>query len=429
MNVMRMYNRVRDTFHVGSMFQAVLAAETINILGSQLSLLAIPTIAILFYHVSPLGVSVLLTLEYLPSIVLGPILGILVDRIVLKRLLVGTDIVSALIIGTIPMFAVFDVHSLLHLYIVGIFLGFFSPLHDLTIQSLMPIMMTDGERLAKGNATLEIGRSVGYICGWGLGGLLIQRIGPQWAIALDSVSFLISASIITIILTPVFRESSPKPKIGREELLKGVKALGQFPILVRFAFGSATLNLGGAALGSLYFLYAYRELHLSATDIGITVVLNYIGSLLGSILVTPIMKRLNPIVIVMIFSAIAGFALFFIPLASIRLSMVSLLWYNFLFGLAGTIWGIAAMTFRQTLVPSNILGRVNATMRAVTIATFPVGSILSGLLANSLGILPTLYGAAAFASTAWLWFVFPVRKTVDHLEEEKDHHESLYGNS
>ncbi|HEX6288852.1 MAG TPA: MFS transporter [Herpetosiphonaceae bacterium] len=399
--------KIRDPFGLGQQYQLTWMAETINVLGSQVTLLAIPTLAVIVYNASAIQVTTLLAVSYLPSMLIGPLLGLLVDSISLRRLLIISDLAAALTVATVPLLMAFGLDSLLYLYVVGALIGLFQALHELSVQSLIPALVPEQD-LMRGNVDLEGGRSVGRMSGWSLGGTLVQVVGASWAMLIDMASFLISAALLWRLNDSSLRQTAP-PKLGFQSVLDGLRMFSRSSTLIRLTMGTFTLNLGGSVLGALYLFYVYRELQLSPSAVGVTVTLNYLGAFLGVILARRLVKRMPLSLMITISSAVAGLVLFLIPLASYGNSFIVLLVYNLIFGLVSVVWAVTSVTMRQTIIPHHLMGRVNATMRAIGATSFPIGAIVGGVASSFFGVLPTLYAAAMLASTAWIWFFPPTR--------------------
>lgn len=102
---------------------------------------------------------------------------------------------------------------------------------------------------------------------------------------------------------------------------------------------------------------------------------------------------------------VAALAIFLIPGASLGPGFPALLAYQFVFGLAATVWAISMTTTQQLITPPELQGRVAGVLQAALIGTVPIGALGGGALAAWLGNVPVLTGGATVAllAAACLW--------------------------
>ena len=253
-------------------FLKLWAGETVSEFGSQVTLLAVPTVAILVLHAGPFQVGVLSALEFLAFPTLGLVAGVYADRLRRRPIMIACDIGRLLALGSIPVAFVLDALTLQQLYIVALLTGIFTVFFDVSYQSYLPALV-DRPNLIEGNTKLEVTRSASQISGPAVAGLLIQWIGGARAVAVDALSFLASALALALITTP---EPEPRPSTASgatgfiPEMREGIDVVFKSPILWRIAGCTATTNLGSNMIfGAVFLVFAYRDLHLSAAVVGI----------------------------------------------------------------------------------------------------------------------------------------------------------------
>jgi predicted MFS family arabinose efflux permease len=166
-------------------------------------------------------------------------------------------------------------------------------------------------------------------------------------------------------------------------------------------------NFCSGIVAAVFILYLTRTLRLEPSVIGLTYTIGSLGAVVAAFVAAPVARRygLGPSIIAgKLLIAIGAFLL---PLAGgpITLSVVILIVSRLLGG--GTIISnVNQVSLRQTITPGRLQGRVNATNRFVTWATLPLGSLLGGLLADAIGLRPTLLVAAVGMTIAVLWLFF-----------------------
>ncbi|HZD68560.1 MAG TPA: MFS transporter, partial [Actinomycetes bacterium] len=176
-------------------FMRLWTSQSVSRLGSQVSLLALPLVAITVLHASTFEVGLLSTAEFAPFILVGLPAGVWVDRLRRRPLLIAGDVGRALALASIPLAYWLDALSIGQLYAVGLLTGVLTVFFDVAYQSYLPSLV-EREQLVEGNAKLEISSSGASIAGPGLAGGLIQLVTAPFAVLADAASFLASAAFV-----------------------------------------------------------------------------------------------------------------------------------------------------------------------------------------------------------------------------------------
>jgi len=384
-------------------------AETVSQLGSQITLIALPLVAILVLHATTFEVGALTAVEFSPFVLFGLPAGAIVDRLPRRPILVGADIGRAIALATVPLAYAFDVLSYAQLCAVVFITGTLTVFFDVAYQSILPALV-ERNQLADGNAKLEISRSGAQLAGPGIGGLLVQWIGAASAVLADAASFVASALMIRGIKA---REAPIEPGIVHEEvgqlralgheIKEGLRYVLGHRVLRLIAGSTATANFFSSMMLAVYLLYAVRELAYGAGVIGLVFSLGNIGVLVAAVLAARITKavRLGPAI--WLGMAIGAVALFLLPAAPSGLVIPFFTAAWLLFGFGGTLYNIDQVSLRQAITPDRMQGRMNASMRFMVWGTMPFGSLAGGVLGGVIGLRPTLWVAAIGGATAILW--------------------------
>ena len=161
-------------------------------LGSQVSSLALPLVAIHTLAATPVQMGFLTAVGALPALLLGPLIGIWADRHRRRPLLLITDFARGLLLLTIPLFAMLGLLRIELLYIVALCGGTLGLAFDVAYRAYLPALVGRA-RLLEANSKLEMSRSAAEIAGPGLAGGLIQWLTASIAITLDAFSFWLAA--------------------------------------------------------------------------------------------------------------------------------------------------------------------------------------------------------------------------------------------
>jgi len=386
--------------------------DTVSQFGSQVTLLAVPTVAILVLQAGPFQVGVLSALEFLAFPTLGLVAGVYADRLRRRPILIVCDLGRMLALGSIPVAFLVNALTLEQLYIVALVTGIFTVFFDVSYQSYLPVLV-DRPNLLEGNTKLEISRSVAQVSGPAIAGFLIQWIGGAKAVAVDALSFLVSAVALSTINKP---EPQPRPSTASggtgfiPEIKEGLEVVFKNPILWRIAGCTATFNLGSnMVFGAVFLVFAYRQLHLSAATVGIIFAVGSIGGLIGALLAAWVARIVGLGRTLAIATAVGGLAILALPVALVVAPVAVLTALGFLGGLTGPIYNISQVSLRQAITPDRVQGRMNATMRTIVWGTIPLGAFIGGILGTGIGLVQTIVigGIVSVAAALWI-FLGPV---------------------
>jgi len=403
-------------------FLKLWTAETISQLGTQVTLLGLPLIAILLLKANAFEVGLLGTVEFLPFILFGLPAGAWVDRLRRRPILIIGDLGRALSLGSIPLVYELGHLTLLHLYVVAFVTGVLTVFFDVSYQSYLPSLV-DRDQLVEGNAKLEGSRATAQLAGPGLAGVLIQWIGAPFAIIADAVSYLGSACFIFLIRMPeppVELHPEGKQKI-RSEIAQGLRYVLHNPLLRAIAACTGSSNLFSNMAFAVLILYSVRRLGLNPGQIGLIFALGNVGSLLGAFSGSGLARRLGIGRTIVLSTLVFGPSALLIPLAPRSFPYPFLISAVFLSGFGGVIYNMNQVGLRQAITPLRMQGRMNATMRFMVWGTIPIGFFLGGVLGNSIGLRWTLWVAGLGSCLPFLPVLLsPVRKlrTIPEPPEE-----------
>jgi MFS family permease len=392
-------------------FARLWAAHTVSAVGSQVSLVALPLVAILTLGASAWEVGVLRAAAGLPVLLLGLIVGVWVDRVPRRPILIVADLGRAVLLAILPLAALAGWLRIELLYAVALAVGTLSLFFDVAAQSLLPSVIAR-ERLVEGNSRLLGSTAAASVVGPALGGWLVQAVTAPLAIWADALSFLASA---TLLLGVRAAEPAARPATERRfraELREGLTLLWTDPTL-RAVTGAATVGaLGGSMHATLLVLYATETLRLTPGVLGLALAAGGGASLIGAGSATWLTGRLGagPTIIVgqlvVAIGTVVVAAAACVPAAAVPLLAAG----QALFSAAITLLGVNQQSLRQAVTPDHLQGRVNASRRVLVFGVQPLGALAAGALGGAIGTTETLLVAAAVELVAFaLALLSPLR--------------------
>jgi len=168
-------------------FMRLWTGQSVSLLGSQVTLLALPLTAILLFHATAFQVGALSAVEFLPFMLFGLPVGVLVDRMRRRPILIAADAARFVAIGSIPLAHALGMLHLGQLYVVAFIFGTGTVFFDVAYLAYLPALVPR-DRLVEGNAKLEVSRSGAQLAGPGIAGVLVQALSAPGAMLADAVS-------------------------------------------------------------------------------------------------------------------------------------------------------------------------------------------------------------------------------------------------
>ncbi len=397
-----------------SAFRRVWAASTVSVFGSLVTRIALPLVAILVLGVGSVEMSILRSLDLVAALVFGLVAGAWVDRLRRRPVLIWADLGRAVLLGSIPVAFVLGVLTFPHLLVVTGLAAVLTVFFDSADNAYLPTVV-ERERLTDANAALSASGSASEFLAFGLGGVLVQVLSAPVTIAIDAVTFLVSAVLLGSIRT---EEPPPPPAEDREpvmaEIREGIRLVRHDPILRAFAGSQVAISMIWGIFGTVWWLFTVDELGLGPAALGVVAAVGGVSSLVGALITKPATQRwgVGPVVIAaLVLSTISNL---FVPLApaGAPLIAVTLLILAQLLGDSSLqVYDISEVVVRQTLVEDRALGRVSSTFVVASGIAQLITTLLAGVLAVAIGLRATMWITPVFGALGVLilWFS-PVRR-------------------
>lgn len=395
-------------------FRRLWIGETVSQFGSAISLLALPLTAILVLHASTFEVGLLATFESIAFLLIGLPAGAWVDRMRFRWVLITNDVVRFVALASIPLAQALGGLTIGHMYAVALVVSVSTVFFDVAYQSYLPELVAR-DALVEGNAKLQASESVAQVAAPSIGGLLIQALTAPYAVLVDAVSFLWSASWVRAIEARVPKpERKPDRHLGRE-IAEGLRFVLGNRMLRAIAICTGSGNLFTSMGFALLYVLLARDLDLSPGVIGLISSLPAVGGLIGSLVAARIARRFGQGPTIWISALIFGVPMFIYPFLHRDWTLGLLAVGSIVFWSAGVVYNITQVSFRQGLCPPHLLGRMNATIRFMVWGTMPVGAFLGGVLGTAIGVRETMLVAAIGGMFPWLSVYLSPLRTMREL--------------
>ncbi|MEU8637234.1 MFS transporter [Amycolatopsis sp. NPDC048633] len=395
-------------------FRLLWLGETTSRLGSNVTTVALPLVAVLVLHAGPFTVGLIAAAVWVPWLVLGLPAGVWVDRLPARPLMLVCDGVSALLFLSVPIAAWLDLLTVGHLVVVAFLTGACSVVFSTAYRVYLPVLVPVAD-LPEGNAKLQGSESVALIAGRSLAGVLAQWVGVVSGLVLDAVTFLVSAACLSAIAAREPRRPVTRRRTTvREEIADGLRWVARDRYLRPLALFSAVANLALTGYQAIQVVFFVQGVGVAPAAVGLLVAAPGIGGVLGAAVAGWLARRWGTargLVVALLTLAPFGFL---IPLATSGPGLV-------LPGLGGVALGAAVVTtnviaasFRQSYPPRDVRGRVVATGSLLASASSAAGALLAGGLGAWAGTRGTMWALmGVFVAATAIILASPIRTSRD----------------
>ncbi|MGW6911017.1 MFS transporter [Streptomyces sp. NPDC054940] len=378
-------------------FRRLWVGQTASQLGEHTSLLLLPLFAVLTLDAGAGQLGVLRAVGQAPILLLSLFVGAWVDRWRTRTVMVLTDVGRTLALGAAALAGLLGWLGLPTLLAVAFAVGTLSVFFDVAYQTSL-VRLVKRDQLVRGNSALEGSRSAAQIGGPALGGALVSLLSAPIAAASSALFFAVSfLSIRRIRRTEPIPERSERPPRIWRRIHEGLRFVAGDTSLRTVCLASAAFQFFFAATMTVYLLFLPRELHLSATAVGLSLAATGPGALLGSVLAARLPGRFGYGAVLVSAAALGDGAYLCVAAlhGSPALTIPVLLAVNFVFGTGGQLVNVTVMAVRQAVTPDGMQARAAATITFVGMGLTPLGSLLGGFLAEEWGLRTSLLVTAA----------------------------------
>jgi MFS family permease len=380
--------------------------QTISVFGDQITLLAIPIVAVLILDADPAAMGLLTAAGLLPHLLFSLPAGVWLDRVQRRRrLMILTDIARAAVIAVIPLAFLGNWLSLELLFVVTFLVGTLSVAFDISWLTLFSAVARR-EQFVQANSLLSGSRSISFIGGPAIGGILIQLLSAPVTLLLDALSFLGSAFFLGKIRAtepPIERD----PGSIRTQLATGLSFIARDSIIRGILLSVGTVNFFNYCFAALFILYVTTFLQIDPGVLGLALGAGAVGSVIGAVIAARVGRRLGVGRAYLLGLVLFPAPLILVPLASGLMEVVLPLLFlaELGSGMGVMILDINASAMLQSRTPNRIRGRSGGAFRFINMGIRPIGATVGGLLGAAFGVRETLFVVAAAQLLGALWLI------------------------
>ncbi|WP_329619342.1 MFS transporter [Streptomyces sp. NBC_01255] len=378
--------------------------ETISLLGTQVTNLALPLTAILAFDATDEQVGVLRFLQLVPYLGLALVFGVWVDRARRRRIMLGANLVRMILLALVPVLYWTDALSMASLLVIACAVGVASVLFDVSWMSYVPTLVRDPQHYVEAGAKMGMSSSAADVAGPGLAGVLIGALTAPVALIVNAFSYLVSLVSLLLIRTP---EPGPRLPAARRhvptELRDGLRWVLKNPVLRSLALIGFCCNFSMVTVWTMFLLYGARDLQLDSTVLGGIFATASVGGLIGAAISRKVIRRFRlGLVYLVAQSALLIGPMLIVLAAGPRPVMVGMFVLSFFITYLGLgVAGVVIVSLRQASTPQSMMGRMTAVFRTLLFGGGALGGLFAGLLSGRIGARGALT-VAAIASAAVL---------------------------
>lgn len=396
------------------------SGETLSLVGTQVTNLALPLTAVVYLNATARQVGILQFLQLIPYLFLALIFGVWVDRCRRKPIMMLANAVRMTTIALVPLLAYLHLLPIGALLVIACVMGVFSVLFDVSWMSYVPTLVKDAELYGEANQKLGATQSTANVAGPGAAGVLVGWLGAPTALVVDALSYV--ASLVTLLWIrtpePAARMPAARPHVGRD-LVDGVRWVFQNTLLRTLAMLAPFTNFSLTCVQTLFLLYAIRYKGLTSAEVGLVLSVSAAGGLVGALISKAVMRRFR-------FGPAYGVALAGVYASPLLLLLaagphplvIGVFILSFVISdIGGGLSNVMQLTLRQTCTPASLMGRMTAAFRTLLFGGAAIGGLCAGLIGGGLGLRTGLVvvaiGSAAMVVPLALSSVVRLRRIPD----------------
>jgi predicted MFS family arabinose efflux permease len=403
-------------------FRDFWTGQTISLFGDEITLLALPLLAVLELDAGPAQVGLLSAAALAPNLFFSIHFGAWADRRRRRRsLMVVADLGRAALLLTVPLAALLGVLTLAQLYVVAFAAGSLGVLFAVAYNVVF-VSLVERDEYVAASSLLNGSRAVAITAGGGIGGLLVHWLTAPFAVLADSFSYLASALFVSRA-----KAEEPEPDLEHEQggLGAGARYIARTPLIRASLLAAATFNLFNLAFYGLFVLYATENLGVSPGALGMVVAIGGVGSLVGILITGRLSRRIGLGRALLFGFVLTPAPLLLVPVAAgtPQLAVVLLVVAEFFNGVGLMVLDVGLGALYAAAVPDPLRARVSGAFLLVNYGVRPIGALGGGLLAASIGLQTTMWITAIGALFGVLWLLpSPLPKLRDLPETALDGH-------
>jgi predicted MFS family arabinose efflux permease len=368
------------------------SAQTVSDFGARITREGLPMMAVIGLAATPSQLGLLAALASGAALIVGLSAGDFVDHTARRPILIGMDLLRGLVLLVLPIAAWLGLLNMLQVYAAAAVVAAASVLFAIADHAYLPGLVGKAQ-VTDANAKISLTESLAEMGGPAVAGVLFQWLTAPIAVAVNTVTYLVSAVLLWRIKAP-----EPAPAQRHEGsgwvdgVITGARTAWAEPRVRILLVMAGFSGLFGGFFSALYIAFVLRGLGLSPALLGLGIATGGVGALAGSMLAQPMARSLGVGLAICLSGALSALGVLILLLAPPEpaAAMTALMVSQFLGDAFGVVPLILATSLRQSLLPNAVLGRVGATFSAMGGGAAVGGALIGGALGQTLGLRETL---------------------------------------
>jgi MFS family permease len=382
-------SRARSLLRRNRDFRLLWFGESVSGMGTAITYLALPFVALNRLHASTFQVAALSALETMAWPLLGLPAGVWVDRWSRRRVLIMTDVGRALALSSIPVAAGFGVLGLPQLFAVAAVTGVLTLFFAVAYPTYLPTVVEKND-LVEGNSLLSGTESFAQVSGPAIAGALVQAIGAAYAVVADVVSYVVSAVSLTAIRSPE-PPAVAQRRAMRHEVAEGVRFLAHHRVLRAFIAAAAISNFFAGGAQAIAVVFLVNTVHVRAGVVGLLFAIGAGGGIVGAVVAARLVRRIGDARAMVLAAVVEATSAYLVPATTRGWGLIFFCAGTAIAGFSIIVFNVVGGSYRQEIIPARLMGRAVAANRMVTWGVLPLGSLTAGWLATSIGVRSALW--------------------------------------
>jgi MFS family permease len=403
---------------LGRPFTTLWAGQTVSLLGDQITLIALPLLALRYFSASSFDVGLIAACLRLPFLAIGLPAGIWVTRLGLARSMIAADLIRGTTVTAAAAIAVVGLGDVAILCLLAVATGSATVFFQLSYQTIVPALIADEARWHAANKRLSLSESLSLLIGPALGGVIVAAAAPPGAMLIDSATYAVSVTALVRLTVARRPTEQGRAATGAQEpaaklwpqIAEGWRYVRRLPLLNAIMWTGAAYNLGSAMYDAILVLFSVQTLHMTPGQLGLAVGVGGVGYPIGSLISAAMTRRLGlgpallwaaiPSVLGLLVTAVA-----FGPWPQLFLAAGTAI-----VGLGQGCFAVNAITIRHHAAASCLRARATAVHRFASWGMLPIGALLGGAISQLCSVRAAMLAAVLCASLcAWPLLQSPLR--------------------
>jgi len=365
-------------------FRPFWAARAASQFGDEITILALPWL-VAAETGSPLAVGLLEALVFAPVLLVGLPIGAWADRRSRKRSMIEADLVRLVLLVSIPAAVLAGLGANLgHVMVVAFLAGIGRIAFEASAQALLPDLVPQ-DQIVRANSRLSLTEGLAAVLGPATAGVLIATVGASGAIALDAVTFAISAGMLWLVWVARENYGAMRERMGTA-IRAGLRATARNEFVKTLTLTIGAGNVASGIVIGMMTIFLQRTLHLDGWQAGIIYASNGVGAVVAASIAPRLSSRVGIARAVLFGLACATVGFLLVAVSETSTWFITATLGDALVGCGIVINIISSASLRQRTVPPELLGRVTVSYRLVVNGAVALGAVVGGVVGETVGV-------------------------------------------